>query len=361
MGNLLDGRRVNRRVVLKSLALAGLAIGGAALTTACAGQQGPAAQPKGEESTKPDVDKAKAEGVVQLYTSLDTAILAGIIDPFKAKYGIDVKVYRAGAREVTSKIFTEYDAKQHICDTLDASDVQAFNEMKERGMLAKYFPAHYDAYPAALKDPDGYWTADRLTQIIIGYNTNIYKGADIPTGYADLVDPRFKDKMCMQEPVAFTARIFTVAENMGWDWLAKIGQNRPKFVQSVQVMGQMVETGEIPISIFQNDNIVARARDQGRPTDLVFPKEGVCTEPGAIGVMKESAHPHAARLLVDWWLGKEGQEANAAGYKYSPRPDINPPKGCPPLSELKIWHQDAAYIKAHLQEINDKIEKALKP
>ncbi|MHB1414381.1 MAG: ABC transporter substrate-binding protein, partial [Chloroflexota bacterium] len=284
----------------------------------------------------------------------------GIINPFKEQYGIDVKIYRAGSKEVSSKILTEWDAGQRLCDTLDASDVPAFQLMKKRSMLSKYYPEPYDAIPDNLKDAEGYWTADRLTQIIIGYNTQVITGDMVPTGWADLADPKYKDKMVLQEPATFIQRIYTVADKMGWDWLDKIGANKPKFVQTVQVMGQMNETGEIPVSIFQNDNIMNRSKtDNNRPVDLVFPKEGLPTEPGGIGLMGECAHPNAGKLLIDWWLGETGQKLNVAGYKYSPRADIDPPKGCPPLKELNLWTEDNDYIEAHQQELQDKIAKAL--
>ena len=48
-----------------------------------------------------DLAKAKAEGKVVLYTSLDTKIVDAVIKPFKDKYGIDVQYYRGGSNDVT--------------------------------------------------------------------------------------------------------------------------------------------------------------------------------------------------------------------------------------------------------------------
>ncbi|MHB1134488.1 MAG: ABC transporter substrate-binding protein [Chloroflexota bacterium] len=362
MSNWRSGSKLSRRELLKSLALVGLAIGtGVSLATGCAAQQAPAAPTKAAESTKPDLDKAKQEGVVSLYTSLDTAIVDMIIKPFKEKYGIDVKYYRGTGPDVTTKILTEWDAKQYLCDVFDVSDLPGVLVMKKRDMLVKYLAASIDAYPADMKDKDGYWTADRLTQVILGYNTNSIKGADIPTGWGDLADPKYGGKLVMQVPNLYYPRIHTVVTHLkdGWAWLEKVGKNKVKFVQSVQIMGQMNETGEIPLSIFQNDNIIARSRDNGKPVQPIFPKEGFPTAPGSIALMGKSPHPNAGKLLIDWWLGEEGQKANVAGYKYSPRPDIAPPKGCPPLKDLTLWQDDLAYLDANLTEVGQKIDKAL--
>lgn len=358
----LRDKAISRRQLFKTMVGAGLAVGGIALLDAgCGTAQAPAPTAKPEVSTKPDVNAAKKEGVVSLYTSLDTAIVDTIIKPFKDQYGIDVKYYRAGATDVATKVLNEWDAKQYLCDVLDVSDIPTVNMMKTRGMLAKYNPASLDAYPANMRDKDGFWTADRLTQIILGYNTKSISGDMVPKSWADLADPKYSGKMVMQEPNTFTLRIYAVVTNLkdGWNWLAKVGKNKPGYVQTVQVMEQMNETGEIPIAIFQNDNIVSRAHAGGKPVNMVYPKEGVVTEPGAIALMNKTSHPNAGKLFIDWWLGDQGQKANVAGFKYSPRPDMAPPEGCPPLKDLTLWEEDNNYLQAHMNEVADKITKAL--
>lgn len=356
-----EGQGLDRRNLLKTGVVGAAAVGLFGLEGTIRQVFGATSVTKGTTLSKPDVDAAKKEGTVSLYSSLDTAIIDRIIKPFTDKYGIKVTYYRATAAAVASKLLNEWDAKRHFCDVLDVSDVAAANMMKRRGMLAKYRPASLDAYPKEMRDKDGFWTANRLTQIILGYNTKSITGDMVPKGWLDLVDPKFSGKMVVQEPSTFAPRVHTVVINIkdGWDWLAKIGKNKPKFVQTVQVMGQMNETGEVPISIFQNDNIVTRARANGKPVDMVFPKEGVPCEAGVIACMNEASHPNAARLLIDWWLGEEGQKANVDGFKYSPRPDMDPPKGCPRLKDLTLWQPDYDYLELHMNEVIDKITKVL--
>jgi hypothetical protein len=82
-----------------------------------------------------DLAKAKAEGKVLLYTSLDTKIVDSVIGPFKGKHGIDVQYYRGGSNDVTSKVLAEADAGRVQVDMVDASDLAAILLMKERGLL----------------------------------------------------------------------------------------------------------------------------------------------------------------------------------------------------------------------------------
>ena len=55
------------------------------------------------------------------------------------------------------------------------------------------------------------------------------------------------------------------------------------------------------------DFIVARAKQEGSPVELVYPTEGVpvITEP--IGIMKDPENEVAAKAFVDFVLSEEGQ------------------------------------------------------
>ena len=79
-----------------------------------------------------DLAKAKAEGKVMLYTSLDTKIVDAVIKPFNDKYGIDVQYYRGGSNDVTSKVLAEADAGRLQVDVVDASDLAAILGKKKR-------------------------------------------------------------------------------------------------------------------------------------------------------------------------------------------------------------------------------------
>ncbi len=85
-----------------------------------------------------DLESARAEGTVTLYTSLDTKIVNSIIASFTAKYGIKVEYFRGGSADVTSKVLAEADAGRLQADIVDASDVAALMLMKERGILKPY-------------------------------------------------------------------------------------------------------------------------------------------------------------------------------------------------------------------------------
>jgi iron(III) transport system substrate-binding protein len=299
-----------------------------------------------------DLEAAQSEGTVTLYTSLDTKILDSIIASFTEKYGVKVEYFRGGSADVTSKVLAEADAGRLQADIVDASDVAALMLMKERGILKPYRSPTTETVPANLRDPDDFWVADRLTQAIIQYNTR-EMGANPPATWQDLTAPAYKGRL-----VFFSSsngdgapRLYTLAQHFGWELLEKLAANEPLRVQTPQLVTQVLESGERGAGFANNDNIAWRSKLEGKPTDFVYPAEGVPTELGAVGLIEGSSRPNAAMLFYDWWMGDEGQALLVAGGKYSSRTDLAPPKGSPPLGDLKLLVLDYAEYQKNRTDI----------
>jgi iron(III) transport system substrate-binding protein len=308
------------------------------------------------ETRQIDVDRAKAEGKVVFYTSLDTQIVDAINAGFKQKYGIDVQYFRGGSSDVTSKVLAEADAGRPQADMIDASDLAALLLMKERGLLKPFKSTAMEAVAKELRDPDGTWITDRLTQAVIQFNTKEF-GSAPPATWADL------GKASMQGRLVYFSsangdgapRIYTLAKHLGWDVVKAMAATRPLRVQTPQLITQVLERGERGAGFLQNDNIAWRSKLQGKPTDYVFPAVGVPTEIGACGLLKSAARPHAAALYYEWWMGAEGQAILVKGGKYSSRTDVAPPEGSTPLPNLKLLTLDYAEYKRDKAKILEQI------
>ncbi len=376
LSNTDQSQRTTRRTFLRYIA-GGTALSLAnALLVACGGSTTPTAAPASTTQAATttnspaagtasagaiDIDKAKKEGVVQLYTSLDTQIVDSVIKPFKDKYGIDVQYYRAGSAQVTGKVLQEADAGKIQADMVDASDVGAFLELKRRGILTPYQAVVGSAMnqfvAADLRDPDGTWIADRLTQVVIQYNTDLIKTP--PQHWKDLTDQQYNGKLAFFGSSAGDSapRLYTLAKAFGYELLESYAALKPLRVDTPQLVTQALEKGERAATFNMNDNIAQRSKLQGKPTAYLFPDEGVPTEPGAAGLIKNAAHPNAAALFFDWWMGAEGQKILVEGGKYSSRTDLEPPKENPPLKSLKTLILDYAEYQANRPEILQRMAK----
>jgi iron(III) transport system substrate-binding protein len=339
-------RKLTRRAVLGHLAVT------ASITVIPRGALGQAAGPAGAPEI--DVAKAKAEGKVQLYTSLDTKIVDAVIKPFREKHGIDVQYYRGGSNDVTSKVLAEADAGRLQVDVVDASDLAAILLMKERGLLKAFKSESQAAVAANLRDADGTWTADRLTQAVLQYNTKEF-GTKPPTSWKDLTALSGRTVFFSSPNGDGAPRIYTLAKHLGWDLVKGLAASKPLRVQTPQLLTQVLERGERGAGFLQNDNIAWRSKLEGKPTDYAFPAEGVPTELGACGILKGSSRPHAAALFYEWWMGKEGQELLVGGGKYSSRTDIAPPTGMTPVSKLNLLTLDYTEFKRDRPKVLEQI------
>ena len=346
--------RIGRRSVLEgfaagsSITVLGSGLGPGLVSRAFAQASGPA------EASQIDVAKAKAEGKVVLYTSLDTQIVDAIIAPFKEKHGIDVEYFRGGAADVSAKVLAEADAGRTQVDMVDASDLAALLVMKERKLLKAFKSGAIEAIAADLRDPDGTWITDRLTQAVIQYNTKEL-GSTPPKSWSDLTSMKGRLVFFSSANGDGAPRIYTLAKHLGWDLVKALAATKPLRVQSPQIVTQVLERGERGAGFLQNDNIAWRSKLQGKPTDYVFPAEGVPTELGACALLARSSRPHAAALFFEWWMSPQGQAILVKGGKYSSRTDVAPPTGSPPLSTLKLLTLGPAEYKANRAKILDQM------
>ena len=340
--------RIGRRSVLKGLAASYL------ITVLPSGVFAQASGPS--DASQIDVAKAKAEGKVVFYTSLDTQIVDAVIAPFKEKYGINVEYFRGGAADVTSKVLAEADAGRTQVDMVDASDLAALLLMKERKLLKPFKSKSIDAVAANLRDSDGLWITDRLTQAVIQYNTQEF-GSNPPRSWADLGKSSMNGRLVFFSSATGDGapRIYTLARHLGWDVVKAMAATKPMRAQSPQVITQVLERGERGVGFLQNDNIAWRSKLQGKLTDYVFPAEGVPTELGACGLLANSPRPQAAALFFEWWMSPEGQAILVKGGKYSSRTDVDPPTGSTPLSKLKLLTLDPVEYKKDRTKILDQM------
>ncbi|WP_027134590.1 ABC transporter substrate-binding protein [Geminicoccus roseus] len=338
---------LHRRMFLGGVAAGTLAAVTAPTFSARAQSSAPA------DASEIDLEKAKAEGPLTFYTSLDTKIVDEVIKTFKEMHGIDVTYFRGGSADVTSKVLAEADAGRLQADLVDCSDLAAVLVMKDRGLLRPFKSEAADKVRADLRDPDGTWIADRLTQACIQYNANEF-GDNPPKTWQALTEEPYASRLTFFSSANGDGapRLYTLAQAFGWELLEQLAAADPLRVQSPQVINQLIESGERGVAFCTNDNIAWRSKIQGKPTDYVYPSEGVPTEPGALGLFEGSAKPHAAALFYEYWMSKEGQELMAqAGGKYSSRSDAAPPEGAPPLSDLNLLTIDYRDYAKQRQDI----------
>jgi iron(III) transport system substrate-binding protein len=354
----MEHARLSRRAVLKGTAAT------AALTAFA--QPLRAAPPAAEAITPALVEAAKKEGKVAFYTAMDLAFAEKLGKTFEQAYpGIAVRVERSGAERIYTRIGQEYSSNIRAVDVVNTSDLSHCIVWKREGWLAPYMPEevakHYDK---EFYDPDGLYVTTRILVSPIGYNTNLVKKEDAPKSFADLLDPKWKGKICKAHP-AYSGTImnstFQIARDLGWDYLEKLAKQNVLQVQSATDTPKKIALGERAIMADGAGYLVIRNKEAGQPVEIVYPEEGtpLATSPSA--VFKAAPNPNAARLFQNWMHGREGQQLLVDwARQYSPHKQTVEKPGVRRISEIKLMKEDAEGVEKTADQIKARYAQIFK-
>jgi iron(III) transport system substrate-binding protein len=177
-------------------------------------------------------------------------------------------------------------------------------------------------------DPKGHLAPTRLSYFSIAYNTKQVPADRVPKTYEDLADPRWQGKMAW--PYANTGRyLFMINLRLAWGEEKAMAYFRKLSAQkiinfasgSARTLVDRVIAGEYPIAI----NIYAHhpliSAGKGAPVNAQL-MDPVPSASGSLTVLKGAKHPHAAMLLSDFILSREGQEIMAKAEYFPAHPDV---------------------------------------
>src|SRR5258705_7966117 len=268
---------------------------------------------------KPDrqkmlVEGAKKEGKISWYTSLIVdQVVRPIKEAFEKEYQfLQVEYFRGNSERLVQKMFAEYQAKRYEVDMV-AGTVPA-PMVKKGGYLQRFYSPHLAEYPAELKDPQGYWAVSNVYYFSLGYNTRMVKASEVPKSYEDLLNPRWKGQMMWSTSRGSGAPMFvgtirnTRGAEAGKAYLQKLKlQNIAKTPASNRQVLDLTIAGEYPLAlqIFNHHAVISKLA--GAPVDWQVHEPATATI-NNIGLARNSTHPNASMLLIDFILSEKGQK-----------------------------------------------------
>jgi iron(III) transport system substrate-binding protein len=309
--------------------------------------------------------KAKEEGTVVWYTSIELQTAEKIAKAFEAAYpGINVQVERNGCERIQQRIAQERSSNIHAADVVECSDMTALLDWKRQGWLAAFVPAAVAKYPADQRDADGFFATDRLTLSPIEYNTKLVKPEEAPKSFADLLDPKWKNKIVKAHP-GYSGTIMTVtfeiSRDLGWDYLKKLGQQQVMQVQSAADPPKKLMLGERAVMADGNDYNLLLLKEQGKPVEVVYAGEGSPLIIVPSGVFRNAPNPNAARLFQSFFFSVEGQQLLVDEFAHrSFHGEVKEKSGRQPLSALKLLKSDPAAVLAQSEDIKARYARLFK-
>lgn len=305
---------------------------------------------------------AAAQNVLNVYVNPLEDWAAVAMAEFTKETGIQVNWVRLGSGETYARIKAE--ASNPRADVWWGGTLDPHIQAKNDGLLEQYFsPSAVDIDPQFV-DPEGYWHGMYVG--IVGFTVNKQVldalGLPVPTTWAELTDPMYKDLIMMSSPetsgTAYTilaSLIQLMGEDEAFEYLKKLHKNIPEYPKSGGAPISRTALGEVAIGInFIHDTI--KFMKEGQPIIPVIPQDGTGYEVGGLSIIKGAPNLEGAKKLVDWTLTARAQELAAPTGSYQLPTNVNAqvPEEATPLSEVNVVDYDFIWAAAERDRLMDR-------
>ena len=290
------------------------------------------AQYSGPDRAQRLLEGAKREGELNLYTSLTVKDMAVINDAFEKKYGIKVKMWRAGADKVLQRAVTEANGNRFVVDVVEVGALELEALHREKLLVAVKSPFHADLIPQAVPAHHE-WVASRLNVFVHAYNTNKIKKEDRPKTYQDLLQPKWRGKLGIEasDEDWFATLVSALGEEKGLKLFRDISASNGFSVRKGHtLLTNLVAAGDVPFALTVYNFTAEQMKQKGAPLEWYVMQPAVARANG-LAVARQAPHPHAAILYYDFMISEEGQQILAKRDFVTTSTKIKTPFGQTPL------------------------------
>lgn len=282
----------------------------------------PAAKATWQQEWEKSLAIAKKESTLVIYTSIGGDARVALIKAFKEDFGIDVEWTVARAEAITQKLLTERRNGLNLADIYMGGSTTISNTVKPAGILEPVEPALI--LPEVLDPkiwPDGkipFFDRERkglaMARVAtpqLSLNTSLVKENEIKS-LKDLLEPRWKGKILMNDPTATGAGLkwFAVTvEKLGPDYMRQLVKQEPLILRDERQQVEWLALGKYAVLLAPKSDSIAEFVKAGAPITRSTPLEGGHIGAGAAYLTRLSnpAHPNLQKVFINWMLTKKPQ------------------------------------------------------
>jgi iron(III) transport system substrate-binding protein len=267
---------------------------------------------------------ASKEGKVVAGIPASAELRKSIDEAFKARFpAIELELTTSRGPTNASKIASEHAAGMRYFDLLISGTSTPFT-LLNAGILEPVEPL---LVLSEIKDPKrwfgGHIWLDNSKRFIysfqayqsqnLWYNSTLMKADEIRS-YDDLLHPKWKGKIGLLDPRTAGGGTATWAfflKIKGEEFLKKLAAQEIFLSRDQRQLGDSLAKGKVNLTIGLTYYSLAPFLKAGLPIKpLPEPREGTFTScgSGALSVVRNSPHPNATRVFVNWLLSKDGQD-----------------------------------------------------
>jgi len=277
-------------------------------------------------------EKAKPEGALVFATGAGPAGARAAAEAFEKRFpGIMVTAKGGFSNVLELEIDQQLKDNKAGTDFVQFQTIQDYHRWDKSGALMHFKPEGFDQVLPAMKDKNGAWVAVNAIPMLYGYNPEKVQEGDVPKSALDFLKPMFRGQIVTVYPTDDDATLYNfslIVGKYGRSYMTKYMANQPYFIQGHRDVAARVRSGADSVSFDISGGAGATLKT------VMSEKDRTPVFFTAIGILKNAPHPNAAKLYLSWQLSKEQQGRNPAAW--SPRSDVPPPSGMPPLSSPRF-------------------------
>lgn len=297
---------------------------------------------------------------VVIYTSVDDVFARPIVEQFQKETGIKASLVtdteETKGTGLVNRLIAEKARPQ--ADVFWSGDPVRAAMLKSKGVTAAYRSPQAEGLPTLYSDPEGHWTGLSARARVIIYNKNLVPAGAEPKSVMDLLDPRFKGKACIANPLFGTTSMHAAAlfQVLGDDkakkFLDDFAANGGKILSSNGEVRRRVASGEFALGLTDTDDF-NEARQEGKPVGAVYPDAdgmGTLIVPNAVVLVASGPHSELGKKFIDWLLRPETEKllAESDAAQMPVRPGVTVPAHVTTLDMLKPMQVDYSKLSDRL-------------
>lgn len=303
-------------------------------------------------------------GEVVVYTSVDEVFARPISERFESDTGIKVRLVPDTEETKSTGLLNRLIAEKQrpVADVFWSGDPVRAAVLKRQGVSAPYLSPLAEDLPERFSDPDHHWTGFSARARILIYNTNLVPPEQEPTSVMDLLDERFKGKVCIANPLFGTTSMHAAAlfaalgENRAKQFFEGFVSNGGRILSSNGEVRRRVAAGECTLGITDTDDFNV-ARIEGKPVAAVYPDAdgmGTLVIPNVAVLIANAPNIDNGKRFIDYLLRPETEQrlAESEAAQMPVQDGVEIPDYVTPLERLSPMNVEYDTLAPMLEELS---------
>ena len=253
---------------------------------------------------------------------------------------IDVRWLDMGSQEILDRL--RFERVNPQADVWFGGPTTTFDLGIEDSLLQPYRPAWAERVgPNGIGPAELYYPVYR-TPAVIAYNSKVVSRDQAPHDWDEVLQPRWRGKVIIRDPMASgTMRAIwglilyrSIRETgdtaRGMEWLRRLDAQTKTYTLNPAILDAKLARAEGLVTLWDLPDILIGI-SKGLPFGYTFPRSGTVVIDDAIGLVRGSRHPEAAKAFIDFVGGVEAQLLAATRvYRLPARHDL-------PADRVPAW------------------------